>query len=85
MRHCIIPPARQVAFYNLYRRKIEALVVAASAGRIRLLESVCDDLQPVTQAEHLEFRESPDETSISVLIRNGDEFEETIRVEGTGR
>ena len=55
-------------------------MVAASAGRIRLLESVCDDLQPVTQAEHLEFRESPDETSISVLIRKGDELEETIRV-----
>jgi len=63
------------------KSEIEGLVVEASGERVRLLEMVRDDLQPVTQAQEVGFQESPDDGSITVRIRSGDEFEEEIRVD----
>jgi len=63
------------------KSKLKSLIITASQERIRLLEMVRDDLQPVTQSEKLEFEESALETSMTVRIIDDAEFEEEIRLE----
>jgi len=59
---------------------VPSLVVAAAPEKACLLESVRDDLQPVTQAEELLFEEADIKNQISVKIKGEDEFEATIEI-----
>ena len=60
---------------------VPKLIVTASPERVRLLETVADDLTPVAQAEQLQLNAADGATGLLVRIEEAEPFEEEIAVE----